>query len=126
MRKSAAHKPKVKRSQAEINRVKPVGVLTIETLKVKAQQVHTVNVELPDGEIYEFYHLPVTVDQSEEFFSTQGQDLSAVRKMLADVLCNKDGSEFCTEEDLGQIDYHVRDRLIKAIFSSAREEGGED
>ncbi len=130
--RSRSSTAKQKKSQSEINRIKPVGVLSLDVLKAKAQQVHTINVQLPDGEVYEFYHLPVTVEQSEEFFSvistvsSSDDRLVTLRKLLADVLCNPDGSEFCTTDDLLQIDFHVRDALIDAIFASARSEGGED
>lgn len=127
MRKSA-RKSTPKRSQIEINRIKPLGVLSLETLQQKAQKVTSVNVELSDGEIYEFCHLPITVEQAEDFETgiLDGSRLSKIRTLASEILVNKDGTPFATEEQLNQISFHELNKIVTAIFESARDQGGED
>lgn len=125
---------KKKKTQAEINRVKPAGVLTFEALAKKSTNIKTINVELPDGEILEFYHLPMTVDQAEEFFDTIGGEdktvadvIFAKKTMLTNQIVNRDGSKFVESvEAWGTIDTHAVTALVDAIMSSSREDAGED
>lgn len=125
--KSAARNKKQK-SQAEINRIKPAGVMSLDILKKKASVVSTINVQMPDGEVYEFYHLPMTVDMSENFVSP-GPDsnyVAALRDTLAELLVNKDGSPFVDDpEQLNPIPMSILNKLWVAISSSDKEEPGE-
>lgn len=124
-----------KRTQAEINRTKPVGVLSLEVMNEKSIRVKTINVRLPDGDIYEFCHLPMTVAEAEEFFreSDASGRLAAMKTMLSEQLVNKDGSSFIPLKEDGSleietwdnIDVKIMDNLVDAILGSAREEGGE-
>lgn len=125
--KSAAKRPK--KSQVEINRIKPVGVLSLDVLEAKSSNVETINVKLPDGEVYEFYHKSMTVGASEDFISeaSTANRVSAVRRMLAGLLVNKDGSPFIKDEaDLRAVSWKVLNAIFEAINASDREEPGED
>lgn len=119
-----------KRTQVEINRIKPVGVLSLETMQAKSTRITTINVQLPDGEVYEFYHLPVTVEQSRLFYSvrTEGGEsgLDAMLEMLSNILVTREGDPFADVESFEKIDTKIIAALSDAIFSSARDEGGED
>ena len=125
---------KKKKTQSEINRIKPAGVLTFEALAKKSTNIKTINVELPDGEIQEFYHLPMTIDQAEEFFDTIGGDdktvadvIHAKKVMLTNQMVNKDGTPFAQSvEDWGPIDTQIVTALVDAIMMSGREDGPED
>src|SRR6476659_6197467 len=120
--KSATKKPK--KSQVEINRIKPVGVLSLQTLTEKSSNVATINVKLPDGEVYEFYHTPITANMLENL-SASSQ--TGVRDLLADVLTNRDGSPFVEDAvALGDVSMDILNLILKAINDSDREEPGED
>jgi len=124
--RSSAKKPK---SQAEINRIKPVGTLSLSVLQEKSSVVETINVKLPDGEIYEFYHKPMTVGVSENFLdqSTSKNRVEAVRNLLAELLVNKDGTRLVEDvEDLSNVSWKVLNSIFEAINASDREEPGED
>lgn len=123
-----------KKTQAEINRVKPAGILTFDALREKSTRIQTINVKLPDGDIFEFYHLPMTVAQAEEFFETiKAQDsgladvITAKRNMLTDQLVNKDGSKFVESADAwDSVDIQAVNALVDAILESPQAEAGED
>lgn len=128
-----------KKTQAEINRVKASGVLTLDVLKERSKRIRTINVKLPDGDILEFYHLPMTVDQAEEFFDTiagrneDGSDktvadiIFAKKTMLTNQLVNKDGSKLTDSVDAwGPIDSQAVTAIVDAILESAQSEAGED
>lgn len=128
-----------KKTQAEINRIKPAGTLTFDVLKQKSTRITTINVKLPDGDVLEFYHLPMTIDQAEEFFDTiSGKDengesktvsdiIVAKKTMLTNQLVNKDGSKFVQSiEDWGPIDTEAVTAIADAIMESPRSEAGED
>lgn len=123
-----------KKTQAEINRVKPAGVLSFDSLQEKSSRIHTINVQLPDGEILEFYHLPMTVQAAEEFFDViRDKDgglsdvIAAKRNMLTDQMVNKDGSKFVdSPEAWNGIDIQIVNSIVDAILESPRSEAGED
>ncbi len=128
-----------KKTQAEINRVKPSGVLTLGLLQEKSKRIVTINVKLPDGDILEFYHLPMTVDQAEEFFDTiAGKNEDGSEKTIADIifarktlltnqLVNKDGSKFVESVDAwGPISSLAVTAISEAILESPQSEAGED
>lgn len=130
---------KKKKTQGEINKTKPKGVLTFDLLQEKSHRIQTINVQLPDGDILEFYHLPMTIDQAEEFFDTiAGKNEDGSDKTLADIIyakktlltnqmVNKDGSKFVDSvESWGSIDTHAVTSLVDAIMESPRSEAGED
>jgi hypothetical protein len=130
-----------KKTQSEINRTKPVGVLSLNLLKEKSKRIQTINVQLPDKDILEFYHLPMSVAQAEEFFdlirsenSTLSDTILAKKNMLNDQLVNKDGSKF-VDENLSDeerlavwdpIDIQAVNAIVDAILESPRSEAGED
>jgi hypothetical protein len=130
-----------KKTQAEINRTKPAGILTLSTLREKSKRIQTINVQLPDKDILEFYHLPMSVAQAEEFFdlirsenSTLSDTILAKKNMLNDQLVNKDGSKF-VDENLSDeerlavwdpIDIQAVNAIVDAILESPRSEAGED
>lgn len=118
-----------KKSQAEINRTKPLGTLTFDVLSEKSSRVKTINVLLPDGEIYEFYHLPMTVAEADEFFKKdeEGLRISKLKSMLTDQMVNKDGTPFVESADAWDgVDVQILNNLVDAILGSARAEAGED
>lgn len=131
-RSKAAKKPK--KSQAEINRIKPAGVMSLDVLEQKSSAIKTINIKLPDGEVYEFYHLPMTVGMSERFVEEIGVNrVKLLRENLADLLVNKDGTPFVADEDgnpdstqLQVISMDILNGLYEAINASDREEPGED
>lgn len=133
-RPNKTHTTKKKKTQAEINRIKPTGVLTFDSLVKKSTHINTINVELPDGEVQEFYHLPMTIDQAEEFFDTIGGDdktvadvIFAKKTMLTNQMVNKDGSKFAENVEVwGPIDTNIVTRLVDAIMGSGKEDGPED
>ena len=122
--------PAKKKTQSEINRIKPAGVLTLDLLNQKSSRVKTINVQFPDQEVYEFYHLPMTVAQAESFFNgvtEEGARLASLKSMLTDQMCNKDGSPFVESDDAwDNVDVQALNSLVEAILGSARSEAGED
>lgn len=119
-----------KKSQAEINKTKAVGVLTLDLLNQKSTRVKTINVLFPDGDILEFYHKPMTVSQAEAFFDAVGSEedrLSALKSMLTDQMVNKDGTPFVENDDAwNNVDVQALNALVDAILGSSRAEAGED
>lgn len=119
-----------KKTQAEINRTKPAGILTLDLLNKKSARIKTINVLLPDGEILEFYHKPMTVAQAEAFFSTINNEedrLPALKSMLTDQMVNSDGTPFVeSDEAWDNVDVQALNNLVDAILGSARSEAGED
>lgn len=119
-----------KKSQSEINRIKPLGVLTLDLLNQKASRINTINVQFPDGEVYEFYHLPMTVAQAESFFDSTSDEtsrLASLKSMLTDQMVNKDGTPFVTSDDAWDVvDVQALNSLVEAILGSARSNAGED
>lgn len=120
--------PKHKMTQVEINRVKPAGVLSLAILEQDAQNITSINVKLPDSEIYKFFHLPMTVDDAEELFrlTTEQSRVAGLRQLLSRLLVNEDGSVFATSEQLGSISIKVMNTIFEAMSSSAKDEPGED
>jgi len=116
------------KTQAEINRIKPSGSLSLDVLTRASQRVISINVKLPDGEIYQFHHLPMRLAQSEEFVSGvgEGERLSALRTLLTELMVNADGSQFADEEAWNEVDIRIINNLFDAIMKSSQEEGGED
>jgi hypothetical protein len=115
------------KSQSEINRVKPTGTLSLDVLTKASTRVITINVKFPDGEIYKFFHLPMSLAQAEEFYlNTTEQRLAALRTMLSDLLVNEDGSQFADETVWDDIDIKIINNIADAIAKSGQEEGGED
>lgn len=123
-------KKTAKKTQVEINRIKPVGVLSLETMQAKSAQIATINVQLPDGEIYEFYHLPVTVERSRSFLASRdgGEEsrLDAMIELLTEILVTVDGKPFADMESFDKVDNRIIAALANAILASSRDEGGED
>lgn len=121
-------KPTRKLSQSEINRIKPVGTLTVDVLRQKSALVSTINVKLPDGEVYEFYHLPMTLADARDFDQATSEDrLTAIRDNVHTRLVKKDGSPFVDDPEVWEtVDVKIIDVLCRAMLESAREEGGED
>lgn len=123
-----------KKSQAEINRVKASGVLSLDLLQEESDKIHTINVQLPSGKILEFYHLPMTVAQDEDFFNTARNPeagasdvIMAKKNMLTDQLVNKDGSKFVeSPEAWDGIDIQAVNAIIDAILESPQTDAGED
>lgn len=125
---SRASKSKHKMTQAEINRVKPDGILSIETLEQEAQRITAINVKLPDDKIYKFFHLPMTTNDAEELFklTTEENRVVALRKLLSELLVKEDGSQFATAEQLGGVSMKALNLIYEAMGSSAKDEPGED
>lgn len=123
-----------KKTQQEINKTKAVGVLSFDSLKEKSTRIQTINVQLPDGDILEFYHLPMTCAQAEDFFDvlkSEGATLADVilakKGMLTDQLVHKDGSKFVESvEAWDGIDIQAVNAIIDAILESPRSNAGED
>lgn len=120
-----------KKTQAEINRTKAAGVLTLDTLKQKSDKINTINVQLPDKDILEFYHLPMTCLQAEEFFQAikdREDNVIAIKKsILTEQMVNKDGSKFVESvEAWDDIDVQAVNAIFDAILESPRTEAGED
>lgn len=124
--KSKSSKPK---SQKEINRIKPVGTLSLDVLQSKSSVVKTINVKMPDDEIYEFYHKPATVKTTKDFVTetTTINRVVAVTNFITSLLVNKDGTPFIEDaEDLDGVSWDVLNAIHGAINASDREEPGED
>lgn len=120
-------KKSTKKTQVEINRIKPVGVLSLETMQEKSTRVTTINVQLPDKEVYQFNHLPVTVEQGKAFFEAKDEsNLDAMIDLLAGILVNEKGEPLADAEALEKVDTKIITSLVNAIFDSSRDEGGED
>lgn len=120
-----------KKTQAEINRAKASGVLTFDALVQKSSRIQTINVQLPDGEIQEFYHLPMTVAQAEDFFQAVKEENSNVieikKSILTDQMATKDGKAFVESVEVwDNIDVQIVNALFDAILESPRANAGED
>src|SRR3954469_24853597 len=114
-------------TQAEINRVKPSGVLSFDVLEKAAEVITPVNVKFPDGNIYKFFHLPMSIGDGQRLFklSTEESRLAALRQLLTDLMVNEDGSQFATYEQWENVPVKILNLLHEAMSSSAQEEPGE-
>lgn len=117
-----------KKTQAEINRVKPVGELSLDVLQEKSSRICDINVRLPDGEIWQFYHLPMTLAETRDFFDASDVDrLTAIRDNVHARLVKKDGSPFADDPEVWEtVDVKIVDAICTAMIESAKEEAGED
>jgi hypothetical protein len=117
---------KKKLSQTDINRAKPVGVLTLDLIKEKSARINTINVRLPDGEIYEFYHLPMTVAEARDFFAREDK-FESLKETCHQRLVNKDGTPLSDDINVwDDVDVKILDNIVNAMLESQKEEGGED
>lgn len=125
------NKPKKLTTQAEINRVKPVGELSLDLLKQKSSRINSINVKLPDGEIYRFYHLPMTVADAKDFFARSGEEsanrIEILQEMVHQRLVTADGQPFSEDPEVWEdVDVKILDALVTAMLESSQTEGGED
>jgi len=100
----------------------------VDLLERKSSAINMINVKLPDGEVYAFFHLPMTVGTSENFVSqmTEKNRILAVRQVICDLLVNEDGSPFFDDVDqVNPISWNIINAIFDAINQSDREEPGE-
>lgn len=117
-----------KRTQAEINRITPKGELSLSILEEKSARVLNINVQLPDGEVWAFYHLPMSMADARDFFEASEKDrLTALRDNVHTRLVKKDGTPFADDPEVWEnVDVKIVDALCNAMLNSAKEEAGED
>lgn len=120
--------PKHNMTQAEINRVKPAGVLSFDILEKEARKINAINVRFPDGEIYKFFHLPMSIGDGEELFqlSTEQNRLVGLRQLLTRLMVNENGTPFATYEQWEPVPLKILNLLHEAMSNSAKDEPGED
>lgn len=119
---------KTKMTQAEINRVKPDGVLSFGLLEEKSQAIAAINIKFPDGQIYKFFHVPMLVGDVEDLIKTAAESnrLVGLRTLLSNVIVNEDGSQFATADQWRTISAQIINLIYDAISASAKDEPGED
>jgi len=125
-RTSKSSKPTM--TQAEINRVKPAGILSLDLMEKESEKVTAINVKFPDGEIYQFFHLPVSIDDAEELLANTSEQnrIVGLRKLLSNLIVKEDGQQLATYDQWGPVAVKILNLLYEAITSSSREEPGED
>lgn len=115
-------------TQAEINRVRPDAVLSYAVIEKAASVISSVNVKFPDGQIYKFFHLPMSIDDGQQLFklATEESRLAALRQLLSDLVVTEDGKPFATYEQWGIVPVPILNKLHEAMTASAKDEPGED
>lgn len=128
VRNRSTKSTKHKMTQTEINRVKPVGVLSLDLLEKEAQKIISINVRFPDGQIYKFFHIPMSVGDGEALVKTvtEQSKIEGLHKLLADLVVNEDGSPFATYEQWTEVPIAILTCLNDAISESTKSEPGED